>query len=139
MPLLPWDRTCPRGTAPLACVAPDPQSVTSSWTQPKDELPDLWMLRGTGRTQSLGSLGSSRGDPLPPEGHIPTGHTLLGAECSQHSTDQKQIFHTPSTNSAFTPLTQYSCQTPTSIKDLWAQIHIIKETLHSPKAKRKTY
>lgn len=37
-----------------------------------------------------------------------------------------------------TPLTNYSCKIPASIKELWVQIHIIKETLRSPKAKRKT-
>lgn len=111
-PLLPWP------ARPLT-----PRVSPAGWAHSKDELPDLRILHGTGWTQSLGSLGPSRGDPLPPEGHIPTGHTLLGAGLPgrgfpglcQCSTDQNQIFHTPSTNSAFTPLTQYSCQTPTSI------------------------
>jgi len=38
-----------------------------------------------------------------------------------------------------TPLTDYSCKIPASTKELWDQIHIIKETLRSPKAKTKTY
>lgn len=35
------------------------------------------------------------------------------------------------------PLTNYPCKMPASIKELWVEIHIIKETSCSPKAKKK--
>lgn len=81
------DRSC--ATAPLGqdlawCHCPPglhgpltPRVSPAGWTHPKEELPGS--MDGTGRTQSLGRLGSPRGDPLPLEGHIPTGQTLLSA------------------------------------------------------------
>lgn len=81
------DRSCataPLGAGPGLVPLPPglhgpltPRVSPAGWTCPKDELPGS--MDGTGRTQSLGSLGSPRGDPLPLEGHIPTGQTLLSA------------------------------------------------------------
>lgn len=78
VPLLPsgqdlaWCHCSPGLHGPLT-----PRVSPAGWTHPKEELPGS--MDGTGRTQSLGRLGSPRGDPLPLEGHIPTGQTLLSA------------------------------------------------------------
>lgn len=144
VPLLPSGQDLAWCHCPLACTAPwPPECHQQAGHAPRMSSLALWMEQAGHKASAVWDhpgvilypwKGTSRQDR-----HC----SVLGAGCSQglcqRSTDQNQIFHTPSTNSAFTPLTQYSCQTPTSIKDLWAQIHIIKETLRSPKAKRKTY
>lgn len=139
MSLLPWDRT---GAVSLCPCSPGPQSVPAGWPQPREELPAIWVLHeqqdtrpgipGQFGVRQRGSFTPKGTSPLPD----PAGSWGLPGLCHS-STDQNQTFHTPALIQP--SLTQYSCQTPTSIKDLWAQIHIIKETLRSPKAKRKTY